>query len=151
MCTGIRVATADDAEAGAFTNVSVADANEIGGPKDDDATVPVVEPDAPAIAVTKDVDEDVIDRAGTVEFTIVVTNIGNTDLSDLVVDDAMTDALGGTTDLPQCETPVTTDLAPGQSTEITCEVDLDVSVNGRRCGQRRHGDSHAARGTRRRR
>ena len=130
VCTGIRVATAADAEAGTFTNVSVADANEVGEPKDDDATVPVVEPDAPAIAVTKAVDEDVIDRTGTVEFTIVVANIGNTDLTDLVVDDTMTDALGGTTDLPQCETPVTTDLAPGQSTEITCEVDLDVSVNG---------------------
>lgn len=128
-CSGSRTVTLDDGEAGTFLNVATADANEIDEPVSDDAEVPTVIPDAPALEVTKDVDLDVVDVAGTVEYTITVSNVGTLTLTDLTLEDVL--SYDGTSErITACESPDATTLEPGRSTTAECQVDLDVLVHG---------------------
>lgn len=83
----------------------------------------------PALDVTKTVDQPTVIARDTVEFTITVRNIGNVTLGGLSIEDVM-EYDGGATDLDQCENLDTETLEPGESTQTTCEVELDATTHG---------------------
>ena len=126
-CTGSHVTTEPDGIAGDYYNISDAESIEWEIQKDDDELVPVAT--NPQIEVTKSVDKPQIIAKDTVTFTIEVTNTGDITLNDLTLDDVMTYG-GGSDDLTACEMPDTTTLAPGETTQASCDVDLDNTTHG---------------------
>ncbi len=75
----------------------------------DSASVTVVTTNAPAIAILKDADQ-LINSGDTANFTISVTNIGNADLTNIIVTDPL---------VPTCNNNFAT-LAIGETQTYTC-------------------------------
>ncbi len=98
-----------------FTNVATVTGEGPGGEEvtdEDDAVVEVTAAPAPAIDVEKTPDTQTVEPGDSVTFTIVVTNTGNVDLSNVAVTDPLA---------PDCDATIG-DLAVGASTSYDCTV-----------------------------
>jgi len=103
--------TVSDVQA-SFTNVVTATGETpIGGTVRSTDTADVVRIN-PAIAIAKTPDLQLVRAGGTVTFTILVTNIGDVELTNVVVSDPLA---------PSCNRTIGT-LGVGQSTSYTCVV-----------------------------
>ena len=135
-CTGTYTVTQADIDNngggdGDIDNVATADSDET-GPDTDDETVPLSR--AASLDVTKDAAESSVDAAGDViNYTIVVTNTGNTTLTGVSIDDPLlaNEDCDGVAGVPFVKTGFT--LAPGAT--LTCTgtytvTQADIDNNG---------------------
>jgi len=123
------VVTAADVARGSVTDTATATGEGgTGGtspPSDPSTEIIQTEPPAPEVAIHKlgDVspvaDQDAAELGDTVQYTYLVTNIGNVNLTSVAVDDP---AIGSVT----CPTPAPPGLAPGSS--VTCAADAPHTV-----------------------
>ncbi|MDJ0665410.1 MAG: SdrD B-like domain-containing protein [Acidimicrobiia bacterium] len=98
--------------AAGFTNVATVTAEDpLGNPVGDSDSADVVI-EAPAIEITKTADTPVVVSGGDATFTITVTNIGTTPLTDVAVSDPLA---------PSCAATIG-DLGVGGSTSYSCTV-----------------------------
>ena len=127
-CSAQRLTTQDDLDAGSVTNTATVSAElPKGDPNDpaddvtdDDAAV-VTATQQPGLSLAKTADVSSVDAAGdTIGYTFVITNNGNTTLSDV----QLVDGLPGLGDLT-CAPTLGSALAPGVA--ITCTADYSVT------------------------
>ena len=130
-CTadGVYVVTAADVARGSVTDTATATGEGgTGGtspPSDPSTEIVKTEPPAPEVAISKlavvspAADQDAAELGDTVQYTYLVTNIGNVNLTSVAVDDP---AIGSVT----CPTPAPPGLAPGSS--VTCTADTPHTV-----------------------
>ena len=94
-------------------------------PSDPSTEIIKTEPPTPEVAINKVavvspvVDQDAVDLGDSVQYTYLVTNIGNVNLTSVAVDDPH---IGSVT----CPTPAPPGLAPGSS--VTCTADAPHTV-----------------------
>ncbi len=134
-CSAVYTTTQDDVDAGSVTNtVDVSVANPLGGAPltaTDDLTIAATR--APELTVSK-VADDVSDVVAgqTVTYTYVVTNAGNTRLTDVTLSDAHRHA-GGTTGLVIANNVIAV-LEPGaqetrSASYVVTQADIDAGVD----------------------
>jgi len=89
-CTATYTVTQADLDAGSVTNHATATA-VFGGQSvtsnEDEATVPAIQ--SPAVSLVKSVDKKTASYGDTLTYHFKVTNVGNTDLADVVVSDVI--------------------------------------------------------------
>jgi uncharacterized repeat protein (TIGR01451 family) len=133
-CTATYTVTQADANAGSVTDAATATGTTPSGTPvtSPESTAVLNIPAAPAITLAASASPSTVDTAGqVVTYSFPVTNTGNVELTDVVVD---VTAFSGTGTRPVVSCPVTT-LAPGASTTCTAtypvtQADLDAgSVN----------------------
>ncbi|KZE89663.1 DUF7507 domain-containing protein [Microbacterium sp. TNHR37B] len=129
-CTASYTVTQADVDAGSVTNTASVGGNTPGGPPIDSppSTVTVPSLDAPAIALVKSADVSNISKVGQrVTYSFLVTNTGNTSLTDVVITET---EFSGAGKISAITCPEYGTLLPGQ--QVTCtatyvvqEADLD--------------------------
>jgi len=131
--TALQVLTQDIVDAGTLTNIVLANGTDpMGGPVGDDDTNTVSIDRSPAIQVVKsnggvvDLDANGDDAGDKVDYSYVVSNIGNVTLFDVTADDDLLGAILLTTGLTDEDGDgVADDLAVGASAEGTATEILD--------------------------
>ncbi len=129
-CTATYTVTQADVDAGTITNTAVASGRSPSGPvvTSDPSTATVTATMSPSLALLKTANPTTVGGAGrTVLYSFVVTNTGNTTLTNVSVTDT---AFSGTGPPPVISCPVTA-LAPQQSTTCTAayvvtQADVDA-------------------------
>ncbi len=123
-CEASYIVEQSDVDAGTHTNTATADSEQT-DPVDADAEVTVRR--NPALGIEKSVKgEGTFEVDDTVEFEIVVTNLGNTTLTDVTVAELTDDATLG-----KCEPAVPAELAPEatitcSATHVVTQADIDA-------------------------
>ncbi|MEU8541486.1 hypothetical protein AB0C52_16105 [Streptomyces sp. NPDC048717] len=132
-CTAVYVVTAADAQAGQVTNTAAATAQSPAGAEVTSepatATLTTHLPPVSSLALTKTVAPATATVGDQVTYTYVVTNTGETNLTNLLVRDV---EFTGTGTPPNVICPATS-LAPGAS--VTCEATYVVSAADVTAGQ----------------
>ncbi|MFT4282187.1 DUF6923 family protein [Microbacterium sp.] len=129
-CTASYTVTQADVDAGSVTNTASVGGNTPGGPPIDSppSTVTVPSLDAPALTLVKSADVANISKVGQrVTYSFLVTNTGNTSLTDVVVTET---EFSGAGSLSAITCPEYGTLLPGQqvtctATYVVVEADLD--------------------------
>ncbi|MEV1009674.1 hypothetical protein [Streptomyces sp. NPDC049881] len=125
-CTGSHVATPEDGDRGQVVNIATASGTSDGGTvtsPPDSVAVPVIPRQTPSLGIEKSVlDPRVYQVGDQVFYEYVVTNTGNTEITDVYVQD---DRVGRVT-CPQ------TVLSPGEST--TCQAVYVVDAGDAEAG-----------------
>nr|WP_314845337.1 hypothetical protein [uncultured Microbacterium sp.] len=123
-CTATYVVTQADIDAGGVDNTAIASGTPAGSDEpidsnDDTVAVPAVQTSALSIAKTGEITGEDYTVGAEVVYSFVVTNTGNTTLSDVVINEVTFSGTGELSDIV-CPVEEAASLAPGD--QVVCEA-----------------------------